>query len=261
VVLDFHGYREGADIHARHSELESFGDGAGFVTLTPQGRGVVPHWDTGVDSVDLEFVEALLDAEEAALCIDTNRIYATGLSNGAFITSAVACALEGRIAAVAPVAGIRDPEPCEFDRPVPVVAFHGTDDRFVSFEGGLGPAAAALPAPDGSDRTLEEVGSRPDGVLDSLSEPDSVPELTAAWAERNGCDPEPTEEQTAEDVARVRFACPADATTELYRIDGGGHSWPGSEFSAGIDDVVGPTTFSIDADQVMWDFFVAHPRR
>ena len=48
---------------------------------------------------------------------------------------------------------------------------------------------------------------------------------------------------------------------ERYEIAIGGHSWPGSEFSAGIDDVVGPTTFSIDADQVMWDFFVAHPRR
>ena len=41
-------------------------------------------------------------------------------------------------------------------------------------------------------------------------------------------------------------------------MEGGGHSWPGSEFSQAIENVVGPTTTSIDANEVMWDFFQAH---
>lgn len=255
LVLDFHGYSEGAQIHALHSDLQSFGDQEDFVTITPQGQGPVPFWDVAVDSVDLEFVGRILDAEEAALCVDANRVYSTGLSNGAFMTSAVACVYEDRIAAAAPVAGIRDLEDCAFDRPVPVVAFHGTDDDFVSYTGGFGSAAADLPTADGSGETLAEAGEVPDGVAGA----GSVPDLTAAWAARNGCDAEPEHEQVAEDVTLIRFACPPDATAELFRVDGGGHSWPGSEFSAQIEDVVGPTTFSIDANQIMWDFFLAHP--
>ena len=254
LVLDFHGYSEGAGIHALHSDLASFGDEAGFVTVTPQGQGVVPFWDASVDSTDIDFVGRLLDAEETSLCIDVNRIYSTGLSNGAFLTSAIACAHEDRIAAVAPVAGIRDPESCSFDRPVPVVAFHGTDDDFVAYDGGLGSSVGDLPTADGSGETLAEAGDVPvDG------DGDSVPAMTQAWAVRNGCEPRSEEEQLADDVARLTFDCPAGAETELYRVDGGGHSWPGSDFSAQIESVVGPTTFSIDANEVMWDFFEDHP--
>ena len=60
----------------------------------------------------------------------------------------------GRYAAVAPVAGIQNPAGCHPSRPVPVVAFHGTADPFVSYTGAIGPAALKLQAPDGSHRTL-----------------------------------------------------------------------------------------------------------
>jgi polyhydroxybutyrate depolymerase len=41
----------------------------------------------------------------------------------------------------------------------------------------------------------------------------------------------------------------------MYIVVGGGHSWPGSDFSASIAQVVGPTTFDIDATALAWDFF------
>ena len=63
------------------------------------------------------------------------------------------------------------------------------------------------------------------------------------------------------DVTRLSYRCPRRADVELYRIEGGGHTWPGSEFSRAIESVVGPTTFSINADDAMWTFFQAHPRR
>jgi len=259
MVVDFHGYSEGAGVHAVHTALGPFGDEQGFVTITPQGQGPVPLWNLDEDAGDLTFVDQLLDAEEAALCVDLNRVYATGLSNGAFMTSAVACALEGRVAAVAPVAGIRDLEGCELDRPVPVVAFHGTEDRFISYDGGLGPSVGDLPSPDGSGRSLAEEGQLPEEA--EIATGGSVPAQTAGWAARNGCDPEPTETAVADDVTLVEFTCPDDATTQLYRVDGGGHSWPGSDFSVTIESVVGPTTFSIDANELMWAFFEEHPRR
>ncbi|HEX6311855.1 MAG TPA: PHB depolymerase family esterase [Acidimicrobiia bacterium] len=254
VVIDLHGYLEGADVHKVHSDLGAYGDEQGFVTITPQGTGDPVRWDATVDSADMEFVGDLLDEIGATLCVDERRIFVTGLSNGAFMTSAIACAYADRIAAVAPVAGIRVIDDCDPDRPVPVVAFHGTEDGFVSFDGGLGDDAADLPAPDGSGRT---VGDLPE-ARDAAGGP-SVPEITAAWAERDDCRAKPRRRAVADDVTRVRYRCPDGADVVLYRVEGGGHTWPGSEFSQAIESVTGATTFSISANEVMWEFFEQHP--
>jgi polyhydroxybutyrate depolymerase len=256
VVYDFHGYLEGSTIHVIHSALGPFGDEHGFITISPQGSGTeVPLWDVAFDSPDMAYVGDLLDEVDETLCVDDRRVYATGLSNGAFVTSSIACVYADRIAAVAPVAGIRDIEGCEPARPVPVVAFHGTEDTYVGYDGGYGEGAANLPNPDGSRRSAEQV----EELESSDVQGPSVPETTADWAVRNGCDPEPAEERVASDVVLMTFDCPPDATVELYTVEGGGHSWPGSDFSVAIEGAVGATTLSIDANEVMWEFFEQHP--
>lgn len=253
LVIDFHGYIEPAAIHVIHSKLGPYGDEHGFITLTPSGTGQPVHWEVGLHSADVRFVAQLLDEAETTLCVDTRRIYAAGLSNGAIFSSILACSLSDRIAAIAPVSGVRDFKRCAPDRPVPVVAFHGTDDKVLSFDGGLGPVGLNLPTSNG--QTLGQV--RPD-----LAKGKSIPDTVAAWAKRNGCKKTPTEKRVADDVKLVRYSgCDANATVELYEIIGGGHTWPGSEFSRAIESTVGHVTFSIDADQVMWDFFQAHPLR
>ena len=253
VVVDLHGYTEGAQVHVHMSELGAFGDQHGFVTITPQGLGPIPRWETAVGSKDVKFIGDLLDQVEKTVCVDTARVFVTGLSNGAMMTSVVACALANRVAAVAPVAGITNVAGCKPARAVPIVAFHGTADPFLAYDGGLGPAAAKLPAPDGSGRTLGDLGvrDRPKGP--------SVPDVLHAWARRNKCTGQASEKQVASDVTELSYACPRGADVELYRVTGGGHSWPGSVFSKQIASVVGPTTDSISADAVMWAFFEAHP--
>ena len=50
-------------------------------------------------------------------------------------------------------------------------------------------------------------------------------------------------------------ASPADAPVEFLVVQGGGHSWPGSEFGKAAESIVGPTDMSIDATDVIWKFF------
>ena len=78
-------------------------------------------------------------------------------------------------------------------------------------------------------------------------------------AARNGCDGERLASSVADDVERLVSG--EAGATELYVITGGGHTWPGSEFDAGIADFVGPTTTSIDATELIWEFFREHPLR
>ena len=258
LVLDLHGYEEGATIHEGTSGLGPFGDQKGFVTVTPQGQGPVPHWDTALGSTDLTFVGKVLDTTEQQLCIDTNRVYTTGYSNGAFMASAVACRFSDRVAAVAPVAGVRIIKGCKPRRPVPVVAFHGTADGFVSYAGGLGKQALDLPASDGSGKTLRDTMSS-DQLKATASQKDSVPKIMATWAERNGCAAGHTETGVAADVTKFTYYCPPADAAVLYRVTDGGHAWPGSPGSAALVSIVGPTTMSIVANDIMWKFFVAHP--
>lgn len=260
LVLDLHGYSEGADVHVAMSGLGKFGEGEGFVTLTPHGSGVVPMWDTGLQSADMDFLGDALDTVEAQVCIDTNRVYTTGLSNGAFMTSAVACRYNDRIAAVAPVAGARVITGCELSRPVPIVSFHGTDDGFVSYDGGLGEAAMNLPAPDGSGKKLGDSLTE-EQLADMRGASASIPDTMQAWAVRNGCPKGHREQQVAEDVTRFVYDCPPLKAVELYRVTGGGHTWPGSPVSEAAGTLIGHTTMNISADEIMWKFFQDHPLR
>jgi polyhydroxybutyrate depolymerase len=244
LVLDLHGYSEGAQVHVALTGLGPYGDEHGFITVTPQGLGQVPRWDVALDSPDLDFVGHLLDEVERAACVDLARVYATGLSNGAFLASSIACRWADRVAAVAPVAGLRAVEGCDPSRPVPVIAFHGTADLYVSYDGGFGPALAG---PDGSG---------------SLAAPDlgpSIPEMAATWAIRNGCGATPTKATISEDVTLIAFDCPHDAEVQLYRITDGGHTWPGSKLSDQLAAAIGRTTMTIDANALIWSFFVQHP--
>ena len=253
VVIDLHGYDESAGLQVSISALGQYGNSHGFIVVTPGVQETVSLWDTTLGSKDLAFFGGLLDNIESTLCVDQNRVFVTGYSDGAFMSSAIACQYAGRVAAVAPVAGIQAISGCHPSRPVPVVAFHGTADPYVPYTGGIGKAAEALPAPNG----VGTLGQTSQGKAQKKGP--SIPAQTATWARRNGCQPSPTYTKVASDVTLIRYSCPHGADVELYRVTGGGHAWPGSEGTAAIAAVVGRTTFSISADSIMWKFFQSHP--
>jgi polyhydroxybutyrate depolymerase len=231
----------------------------GFVTLDPEGQGFPAYWDTRPGSPDLAFARRLLDDTERNLCIDRNRVYVDGYSNGAFLTSVLACTDANRIAAVATVAGMRNPPRCKPSRAVPVIGFHGTEDVYLPYAGGLSHKAADLPAADGSGRTIGQLPKGQGGALVPGSMNDSVPTILKAWARRNGCASALRSQAVTNDTTRLSFRCPKGHEVELYRSKGAGHDWPGSRVSAAIGGAIGPTTMSIDATDLMWAFFAAHP--
>ena len=261
VVFDLHGYVEPASFQDLGTQLGAFGDSHGFVTITPQlTESGVARWDVGAHSPDIAWLGKLLTHVESSLCVDQRRVFVTGLSMGAFASSAMACELSSRVAAVAPVAGLQAFSWCRPTRPVPVVAFQGTADPFVSYNGGPGPNALKLPAPDGSNKTVgQELKTHPHAAGDPL--PQSIPTQVATWAKRNGCGAKPTKTQVASDVTRVSYPCAADASVQFYVIKGGGHTWPGGPPGVFPVATVGKTTTSISANQIIWNFFQTHPLR
>ncbi|MEW5961085.1 MAG: hypothetical protein AB1801_25445, partial [Chloroflexota bacterium] len=178
-------------------------------------------------TADLNYIRNLISYLENRLAIDPARVYATGISNGAQMTHHLGCELAGRIAAIAPVSGgYPTVEQCQPDRPVPVVAFHGTADNILPYAG--------------QGRLLQPVR-----------------QWAAGWAARNGCAPSPkvTMEQ-GQVVGETWSHCRQQAEVTLYTIKEGGHGWPGSNISPDL----GITTHDINATEVIWDFFASHPK-
>jgi polyhydroxybutyrate depolymerase len=258
VVIDLHGYSETAAIQAEFTKLGTYGTANGFVTVTPQVNEQVQHWVTTPGSADQKFLIALIGHVENTLCVDNQRVYVAGYSNGAFMASALACSDASRIAAVATVAGIEATSSCHPSRRVPVIAFHGTADPFVPYQGGIGPAAKKLPAPDGSGTIGSNLSSKVDQGIQQNDLP--IPEEEARWAARNGCSKTPKTSSVVNGVTLIAYRCPHDATVELYRENGDGHIWAGSEAMVAIASTVGKTTFAISANQLMWTFFETHPQ-
>ncbi|HLF76749.1 MAG TPA: PHB depolymerase family esterase, partial [Dehalococcoidia bacterium] len=221
-----------------NSHMTQEAERSGFITVAPDGTESPRRWhiygrrENGYEE-DFAFVRELVQHVSSRLCIDPARVYATGISNGGGMSSLLACELNDVIAAVAPVAGSPFPGPlCQGKLPVPIIAFHGTDDTLVPFEGG------------------------PSGRLGLPSR--GVRENQRQWADHNGCDLTLRSERVAPDVVLESYGgCSNGADVQLYVVEGGGHSWPGSY----IGSRNGATTRSIDATALIWQFFAAHPRQ
>lgn len=266
LVLDFHGLTEGADVHAQLTGMGAYGASHGFVAVIPQGTGDLARWaagpggSAGEPNIDVDFVNAMLDQVEDSICIDTSRVYATGMSNGAMLTSMLGCRLAGRLAAVAPISGATTFDSCEPVATVPMMTIHGTADPILLFNGGVGDLVKALSGSIGGDGSAPSSGPSTTApaptttVAVDLDGP-GYPANVAAWAQRNGCGPTPSDEPVSATVTHRTYDCPAGADVEMYVVAGGGHAWPGSELSQALEGLVGTTTFDIDATDLVWAFF------
>jgi polyhydroxybutyrate depolymerase len=82
----------------------------------------------------------------------------------------------------------------------------------------------------------------------------------AWWARQAGCGTSPSPQRVAADTVLLRFPCPGRAAVDLYRIDGGGHTWPGRDIRGTGPTLVRPGPESpLVANDLIWRFFEAHP--
>jgi polyhydroxybutyrate depolymerase len=233
LVVNLHGAGSNAREQNFYSGFANKADAEGFVLLAPNALGTPASWNfVGLprEADDLAFVAAMLDRAESGLCIDTSRVYAAGISSGAAMSVALACSMQDRIAAIAPVAGSWYPPGCPKDHPMPVISFHGTDDPVVKYGGGEG--AAIIPTPP-------------------------VEQTAAKWAAADGCSATPAVTQPSEHIRVTAYTgCAGGVAVTLYTIVGGGHTWPGAR--VGID-ILGATTQEVNATDEIWRFFTSQP--
>lgn len=276
LVVDLHGLTMNAELEALVTGMEDLADTEGFVVVTPQGLGDIPHWNyisNAMVADDVSFLEDLVGQVGDDLCLDRSRVYATGISNGGLMASALACRLPQVFAAVAPVAGLTTLDGCTDGPPVPIQVVYGTADNVLPYDGGLAPMLRAFLG----SNSLDEAAADPDEQqvqVGRIAFP-PVDDSMAVWAERNGCGADPVDERVSDEVVRRTWPdCDGGAEVTLYVVEDGGHSWPGTSIGGGRDDradadpaagglasVAGHTTQDISATELAWQFFQRHQRQ
>ena len=249
LILAFHGKNQASADFKQQTQLSEVEFNPNALVAYP--KGIDKQW-TGDPTApkqkeinDVEFAGHLIDHITQMYCIDMRRIYAVGFSNGGGLAQLLACdkKVSQRLAAVAIASGafyfddaIKDAlfGHCTPGRsPMPIMEFHGDNDPIIDYEGKR--------TPDGRTYSIAHWGS--------------------AWAERNGCPPDPFSENTLLYDGQVRkfaWRCGSWKETAVhYLIHGFGHGWPSTKKQQDDDfQRHGPAPF--DATRIIMEFFDDH---
>lgn len=245
LIIVLHGGGGNANNAAQMTGMSDAADSTGFIVVYPNGTGrlgdILLTWNSGnccgyaldnkVD--DVGFISALIEKLLTMYPIDPKRVYATGISNGGMMSYRLACELSDKIAAIAPVSGAQNIE-CKPSQSVSVIAFHGTADQHVLYDGGA-----------------------PKTQLDTHPRIDqSVGFAMSFWAQRDGCALTPQHDERGNIVHDTYTNCTNGTAVELYTIKGGGHAWPSGKSYLSGD----PPTQEISATKLMLEFFAKHSK-
>jgi len=265
MVLSFHGFKRN-DVN--QEKISGFSDkgiklnGKGIIAVYPDGQfgpgkngnesirawQGAPYSPPGVD--DIAFTQEMVQLLQANLCVDTQRIYASGKSNGGGFTNLLACtpSTANLFAAFAPVSAAlysgANPKNCTPGRPVPIINFHGLEDKTIPF-----------------------YGQRADKHNRTEYATPSITQYREAWAIRNGCGSSVNCSASPplginvlishphNDTTLKQSICSAsngDAVVSGFTVKCLGHSWPST---LGLDG--GITDFNATTADII-PFFEAH---
>jgi polyhydroxybutyrate depolymerase len=142
LIFDFHGNGSNSSQEESSSGWKQKADKVGIIMVYPDGVG--KSWNVGnccgdalsqkID--DVGFTKAMIKTLSEPACVDSKRIYATGMSNGAGLTHRLACEAADVIAAIAAASADLVTDPCTPSRPISELSIRGLDDTMVAYAGG-----------------------------------------------------------------------------------------------------------------------------
>ena len=248
LIVNYHGFRTDPMFQINFSQMNAAADSMNFLVAYPQGLIITGMLGAGAgwaipnvqsENDDIAFSNDLIDRIIVDYNVDMDRIHLTGWSQGSSMSYYLACSSPERIASVAGVAGqmpLLVQDNCEPGRSISTMHFHGTLDPIVPFEGipGVWP-----PPPETSTFWAGNNNCAPDSVVSELDDISTTDGTTVTKIEYSNCD--------------------NNTEVVFYRINDGGHPWPGSTPVPGFE-FLGHTNQDVNATAEILAFFSRNPR-
>lgn len=245
LVIALHGRLGDGAGEERLSHFLKIAEREKFVLALPDGyqkswndaRNEGPAYDAHID--DVAFLNDIVDELTLHRTVDPARVYVTGMSNGGFMSETYACKSPEKVAAIAIVGALLpvDLEVCTPARTMPVLIVAGDHDPLVPYAGGgvgFGGGRGQVKSADDTVKFWASAAGCQKSTDSSLDDVDKDDGTTTTLTRYEGC----------RDGAEVL----------LYRVLGGGHTWPGG-WQYLRPWVVGKTSHDWDASETIWKFF------
>ena len=254
LVLHLHGYRNRHEAEAGREtldyiawkKLEETAEVNGFILAQPAA-----YWgqwslfsglkniklENGLQIDDMQFISEVVDKLVNAGLADKNRVYLSGISDGAIMSYRLLCEPDSPFAAAVTIVGTMSEKQisnCATRTPTPIMVIAGTNDRILPYDGGL--------FPEGRDA--------------------SIPEIMEYWRLKHGCKEQKFEflkDLDLEDNSRVQSItwtkCDRDDTVKLLRVEGAGHAVPSfAPVSDAWSQRGGGHNRDIESAEEVWEF-------
>lgn len=235
VVFNFHGSGMTPAEHMLYTQMNKTADQHGFIAVYP--KGIKEDWNVGFGmsykkgTDDIGFIEALLNQIEKDYAVNSQKVYAAGLSRGGFFCHRIAAELPHRFSAIA-TAGATVPDSVAYyhqnRKEIGVLMVHGKSDAIVSY--------------DGKDHGY--LSARRSYQFWQPTNVKKEKEITTVINKDKN-------DQTSAEIREIKAG---NKYITLISIENGGHTWPGSDdFNIGLP--IGLTSKEIDFNEYMWNFF------
>jgi polyhydroxybutyrate depolymerase len=241
AVIVLHGAAANSKLIEKVTGMSQLADKQGFIAVYPNGTAKLSRgfasWNGGVccwfaakaKINDVAFLDQLITKITHDYAIDPSRVYIAGFSNGGMLAYRAAAPLQNKVAALGIVQGSMSGDEIPPTCPMPVVIFHGTDDKRVPYAGGKG-----------KYEKLQPVNDKP------------VAYAVDFWRKVNGVETPPLSVQKDDVICQTHLNKEGKPVVILYSIIGGGHAWAGGEKSRPWG---AKPAESLDASVEMWRFF------
>jgi polyhydroxybutyrate depolymerase len=241
VIVCLHGRLGTGENMMSFADFRSLAQKEKFIIVCPDG--IDKSWNAGRPTPanrkginDVKFIDQLITYILDTYLADAARVYVTGMSNGGFMSSRLACELSNRIAAVAVVAASMDANMAYRPvKPMPIMYIQGTKDPLAPFDGGTTKSAK--------------------GMIYSHNE------AIKLWVTTDHCDSTPVinnlpdKQNDGTFITKEAYTNPATGIKVIgYTVNNGGHTWPGgTQYLPKF--LIGTLSHNMNACEVIWDFF------
>ena len=232
----------------RFNELS---DEENFILVYPQG--IKKSWNDNpkrnqkgarkLNIDDVGFFKKLIEKLEADYAIDSNNIFACGISNGGLMSQTLVSEIPTKIKAIGMVAsnfGSIQASKMTYAVPFSMILIHGTTDPIFPYEGGeIQVFKKKRGEVLGVDNTIELMCTINGNIREGSTSDMPNLELEDSCTSKHTRYPNPKNPQLK---------------LELINIEGGGHTWPGG-YQYLPKKLVGNVSLDFNASDALWAFF------